>query len=88
MTSAIMQLTTSDITDIMVRPSTSHVPTQFKINEAVNKDLDNDDMQQCSCGEVSDFNYTPLVTPGTHTISDSDSENDVNEQKTDTMNKV
>lgn len=39
------------------------MPTQFKINEAVNKDLDNDDMQQCSCGDVSDFNdYTQLAT--------------------------
>lgn len=83
MTFVIMQLTTSNITVIMGRPSISHVPTQFKINEAVNKDLDDDDMQQCSSDDVSNFDYkTQLLTPGTHTISDSDSVNDVNEQKT------
>lgn len=82
-----MQLTTSDITDILAKPLTSYVPIQFKINEAVNKYLDNHDMQQYSCGDESDFNdYTQFVTPGTHTSSNGDSVNNVNEQKNyDTM---
>jgi hypothetical protein len=73
-----------DITAIMARPSTSHVPTQFKINEAVNEDWNDDVKQQCSSGDDSDSDDydTQLVTPGTHTISNSDSVNDVNKQIT------
>lgn len=83
MSSVTMQLTTSDITVIMGGPSISHVPTQFKINEAVSKDLDHDDMQRCSSDDVSNFDVnTQLLTPGSHTISDSDSVNYVNKQKT------
>jgi hypothetical protein len=39
----------------MGRSSISHVPTQLKINESLNKDVDDVDMQQCGSGDDSDF---------------------------------
>jgi hypothetical protein len=52
---------------------------EFEISEAVNDVLDNDIMGQCSSGDDSDFcdDYTQLVTPGIHTISNNDSERTV-----------
>lgn len=46
-------------------------------------------MGQCSWSDDSDFgdDYTQLMTPGTHTISISDSVNDGNKQRNVTHNE-
>jgi hypothetical protein len=68
------------MTVFMARLSTSHALVEFKIIEVVNEVLD-DNMGHCCSGHNVDFNddYTQLVTPGTHTISNSDSGNYGNE---------
>jgi hypothetical protein len=64
--------------------STSHVLMEFEISKAVNEILDNDIIGQCSMSNDSDFDddYTQLLIPGTHTISDSESINDGEKQRT------
>jgi hypothetical protein len=57
---------------------------EFEIKEVVNEVLDND-MGQCSLGDDSDSDddYTQSVTCGIHkSVSDSDSVNDGDEQRT------
>jgi hypothetical protein len=65
--------------------STSHMLMEFDISKAVNEILDHDIIGQCSMSNNSDFDdddYTQLVIPGTHTISDSGSINDGERQRT------
>jgi hypothetical protein len=66
-----------------------HTNKQFEISKVVNKVLDNNIMGQCSLSDDSDSgdDYTQLKTPGTHTISISNSVNDGNKQRNVTYNE-
>jgi hypothetical protein len=70
------------MTIILVRLSTSYALTEFKIIDIVNEVVV-DYMRHCCSHHNGDFNndYTQLESPGTHTVSNSDSRNYSNEQE-------
>jgi hypothetical protein len=52
----------------------SHALTEVEQTEFLHEILDEESISECSSdnGSVFDIDYTQLVTPGTHVISDSD----------------
>jgi hypothetical protein len=58
----------------MAGPLTSRALTEHEQIEVLNKVLDNETISEYSSDNdsVFDYDYTQLVTPGTHVISDSE----------------
>jgi hypothetical protein len=61
----------------MASPSTSCVITELEQLQVLNEVLDDENISECSLDDdsVFDNDYTQLVIPGTHVISDSESDN-------------
>jgi hypothetical protein len=61
----------------MAGPSTSRALTELEQIEFLNEVLDHETISEYSSDDKSvfDYDYTQLVTAGTHDISDSESDN-------------